>query len=161
MKKIPLLTSLFLASLPLCFSASESLAGPLPYRVVIEKEEAEEGPLKQIKEALVLAGVAAPLAAESLKAFDGYIDKRIDEKKKVTLYSQAIADITQAAAKKGWSGADISSLLIYCQKEIDGEGRSATRLKTGAVAEIIKGKNIKEVTTFLEATEGPEDDDDD
>ena len=135
-------------------------ATPLPYKIVIDREGPEEAAFEKITASLVEAKVDKALANAALKGFDRYIDKRIDGGKTVTLYPQTIFEVTRTAAAKGWPAADTGNLLIHLQTEIDDEGASGTKLKRGAVAEIEKGKKLREVIDTLEKNEGADDDDD-
>ncbi|MEO8379113.1 MAG: hypothetical protein ABI779_05575 [Acidobacteriota bacterium] len=136
-----------------------SAATALPYKVVIDKEGPEEAAFDTIKTALTEAKVDQALATVAFKGFDRYIDHRIGDRKKVTLYPQTIFEITKTAAAKKWPGVEIGDLLIHIQKEIDEEDGSGTKLKRLAVAEIEKGKKLPAVIDALEASEGAADDD--
>lgn len=142
------------------FAGGLHAATALPYKLVIDREGPEEAAFEKITAALVEAKVDAALAKAALKGFDGYIDKRIEGGKTITLYPQTIFEVTKSAAAKGWSAADTGSLLIHIQTEIDNEGASGTKLKRGAIAEINKGKKLPEVIDALEKNEGGADDDD-
>jgi hypothetical protein len=126
---------------------------------VVDKEGVEDAIFKQMTEALVSQSqLSQALANTAFKGFDRYIDRRVEkENKKVTLYPQTIFEITKTAGLKGWSGEDIGTLLIHIQKEIDDEGRSATKAKSVVVREISKGKRVREVISALEASESDDD----
>jgi len=154
----------FAAWIPLacvCLSLAAA-AATLPYRVVVEKEGAEDGPLGQVESSLVEASVAPALAGSALKGFDRYIDERVEKQnKKVTLYPQVVFDLVKATAAQSWSGSDIGALLEHIQREIDDEQRSPTRMKGVVLEQVTKKKSLKEVLAALEASEGDEDEDDD